>query len=309
MNVAVKEPVYIIIPIHNRKQISLKCLENLNQCGDLQRYHVVVVDDGSTDGTTEAINCLYPDVIVLPGDGNLWWTGAIKKGMEYSYQQGAEYFIWLNDDTLSNKGAIQSLVSVCSLSPNKIVSGQCYATTELKMPTYGGQRKKGLSLNLLYAPQTEVIKCDCMSGNFVCLPRSIIEKIDFPPNEKFPHCLADIVYTWEAKKAGYQLEVLGCAIAVCEFNPLFEGWSSNPIPMKEHWKIINSPKSNLYPPAYWFYSQTFYGWMGIIIFIQGYFRLLLFTIARLILPLYFLKKLKICKNKIITNYKKKLNEQ
>ena len=70
MNVAVKEPVYIIIPVHNRKQITLKCLENLDKSGDLQQYHVVVVDDGSTDGTTEAINNLFPDVKVLPGDGN-----------------------------------------------------------------------------------------------------------------------------------------------------------------------------------------------------------------------------------------------
>ncbi|MFP3345185.1 glycosyltransferase, partial [Halomonas sp. SIMBA_159] len=85
-----------IIPVHNRKNITLKCLETLKQCGDLDRYYTIVVDDGSTDGTSEAITNLYPEVTILTGDGNLWWTGAIRKGMEYAYERGAEYFIWLN---------------------------------------------------------------------------------------------------------------------------------------------------------------------------------------------------------------------
>ncbi len=56
-----------------------------------------------------------------------------------------------------------------------------------------------------------------MSGNLVCLPRSVVEKIGYPLSKQLPHCLADIVYTWEAKKAGYELEVLGDATAVCAF--------------------------------------------------------------------------------------------
>jgi GT2 family glycosyltransferase len=69
--------VYIIIPVHNRKQITIACLENLNTCGDLQKYRVIVVDDGSKDGTAEAIREQYPMVEILTGDGNLWWMGAI----------------------------------------------------------------------------------------------------------------------------------------------------------------------------------------------------------------------------------------
>jgi|YNPMSStandDraft_2_1061718.scaffolds.fasta_scaffold131259_1 GT2 family glycosyltransferase len=40
---------FIIIPVHNRKSITLKCLDNLEKNGDLARFRVVVVDDGSTD--------------------------------------------------------------------------------------------------------------------------------------------------------------------------------------------------------------------------------------------------------------------
>lgn len=40
-----KANVYIIIPVHNRKTITLKCLETLKSNRDLDRYYVVVVDD------------------------------------------------------------------------------------------------------------------------------------------------------------------------------------------------------------------------------------------------------------------------
>jgi len=69
--------VYIIIPVHNREALTLACLENLKANGDLQKYQVIVVDDGSSDRTSEEVKVNYPKFIFLQGNGNLWWTGAI----------------------------------------------------------------------------------------------------------------------------------------------------------------------------------------------------------------------------------------
>lgn len=292
--------VYIIIPVHNRKEITLACLDHLNKIGDLEHYHIVVVDDGSTDGTAAAIQALYPNVKILFGDGNLWWTGAIVKGMQYAYEQGAEFFVWLNDDTLPSKGTLQLLVSKCLESSNKITSAQCYVSTDFKVPTYGGQKKIGLSVKLLYTPPDQILSYDCLSGNLVCLPRSVIKKLGYPPKEKLPHSWADIVYTWEAKQVGYELEVLGNARAVCEFNPLEEGWATSPIPMRKRWALITSPKSNLYPKAYWNYCKIFYKKLAVLLFLQVYFRLIVFTILRSFIPLPIIKKVKLAKDKSLS---------
>ncbi|MBD2124679.1 glycosyltransferase family 2 protein [Trichocoleus sp. FACHB-262] len=298
MNQTKESSVYIIIPVHNRKNITLSCLENLQAIGDLQRYKVIVVDDGSTDGTADAICSLYPTITVLQGDGNLWWTGAIHKGMKYACECGADYFIWLNDDTFPSLNTIPLILAACSQRLNKLVSAQCYDTSNFEHPTYGGQVKNFFSTKLIHTPQEQELECDCMSGNLVCLPRSIVDKIGYPPSAQLPHTLADIVYTWQAKKVGFQLTVLGNATAVCRFNPLEEGWSLSSIPMSDRWKLLSSLKSNLYPPSYWNYCKSFYGLLGIIPFIRVYLNLVLFTIIRWILPLTLIKRLKHIKDTI-----------
>ena len=46
---------YIIIPIHNRKSLTLACLKNLKNNSSLQKYQVIVVVDGSSDRNSEEV--------------------------------------------------------------------------------------------------------------------------------------------------------------------------------------------------------------------------------------------------------------
>ncbi|MFH7245466.1 MAG: glycosyltransferase family 2 protein [Spirulina sp.] len=289
--------VYILIPVHNRKAVTLTCLETLQRHGDLDRYQVVVIDDGSTDGTTEAIQARFPQVTLLKGDGNLWWTGAIVKGMTYAYDQGANFFVWLNDDTLPLAGTLTTLVNHCVQAPKRLAAAQCYADEALTQPTYGGQLKHPLSIELVATPQGQTRPCDCMSGNLVCLPCSIVDDIGYPPADRLPHCRADIVYTLTAKRAGYELSVLGSAVALAVLNPFDQGWAFSEIPMGQRWRQLSSLKSNIHPPTYWVYCKAVFGWLGPLLFVAVYLKLLGFTIARFILPLAWLKQLKTLKDR------------
>jgi GT2 family glycosyltransferase len=293
------EYTYVLIPVHNRKETTLRCLAELQTQKVLEKFKVVVIDDGSTDNTSVEIQMYYPEVNLLSGDGSLWWTGAIRKGMEFAYQNDAKYFIWMNDDTLPSPGSLLHMLEKVSQSEKIIVSGQCYKDMEFQYPTYGGQKKGLLSITLFHTPIGQILPCDCMSGNLVCFPRSVIDEIGLPPADKLPHNMADIVYTWEAKKAGFDLLVCGDATATCEFNPFEEGWSSSPIGMMERWKRITSYKSNLYPTAYWYYCYKFYGVIAPIAFIQAYLTLIIFTILRLFFPLSFLVRLKKIKERFV----------
>lgn len=197
---------YIVIPVHNRKDVTLKCLQHLKQCGDLDQYHTVIIDDGSTDGTAEAINKLYPETTILTGDGNLWWTGAIALGMQYALEQQAEYIIWLNDDCLPAQGTLNTLVEFVQTHPNTIAGAACYlAGTDI--PVENGC----LGRSRLSASPNTVVSVETLAGYCTALPASVCSYIGLPNQKRFPHYKGDDTYILKATKFGFNACIVGNA--------------------------------------------------------------------------------------------------
>ena len=72
--------IAILIPVFNKLDLTIKCIESLLPLIDSKdfknlRAYIVIVDDGSADGTGSWIKTNYPDIILLSGCGNLWWSG------------------------------------------------------------------------------------------------------------------------------------------------------------------------------------------------------------------------------------------
>jgi len=277
---------YIIIPVHNRKNITLKCLETLKANGDLQRYNILIIDDGSTDGTDQAIRAQYPFAKILYGDGNLWWGGGIRKGMEYAYTKGAEYFIWLNDDCYPSQGAIDGLIQYCQSHAKAIVGAQCVDPDTLK-PSYGGIHLCHYKIQSINAEFGTVIECDALNGNLVCLPRSVINTIGYPDSINFPHHYNDFVYTQKARKKGYSLFILHQVKVYCINDSLGTSWLElSPISLVNIWKSLYNNKSYYYWKISLKAYQSFFEFPGIFIyFYNRVFKLLLASLMIIIIPL------------------------
>jgi GT2 family glycosyltransferase len=113
----------VVIPVHNRKAITVACLSQLRNIDHTNAVlDIIVVDDGSTDGTADASRAQSERVTVLEGDGNLWWTGAVNIGVVHALRGTYDYILILNDDLLLDHGFLTEMLNVAKANPGSLVS-------------------------------------------------------------------------------------------------------------------------------------------------------------------------------------------
>lgn len=265
-----KQKLSIIIPVHNRKHITLTCLGNLDQLGYLKSEHIIVIDDGSTDGTSDEISSRFPDVVILPGDGSLWWTGAIRKGMKYAYEEGATCFIWLNDDCLVSAGTFECLEKFVRDNPDSIIGAQGYKDESKSEVLFGGKRRKIPHYSVLQYPMDKTLPCEMLSGNLVCFSRSVVDKISFP-DTSLPHYGGDTLYLVKARKAGFKLFVdthtIPIEIPTKSSDTYPSSWLLYEGPPLSIIRLLFKTQSMLSFKVWWVLLTTEYGIAGSIIFL------------------------------------------
>ena len=98
--------VTVVIPNYNGKKYLDDCLRSLKK-QTYSDFRVIIVDNGSTDGSAEYIMGKYPDVEVIALDENTGFANAVNVGIKAA---DSEYVFLLNDDTVCDERAIEALV-------------------------------------------------------------------------------------------------------------------------------------------------------------------------------------------------------
>ena len=111
-----RERVWIIVLNWNRRDDTLACLESLAQA-DVGGARIVVVDNGSRDGSVEAIPVRFPAVTVLPLPENRGYAGGNNAGMRLALEHGAAAVLLLNNDTAVAPDFLAPLLWVLEGSP------------------------------------------------------------------------------------------------------------------------------------------------------------------------------------------------
>lgn len=251
-----KVTVAAILTCHNRKEKTIICLTDLinqDEIGDVD-LNVYLVDDGSTDGTSDAVKQNFPQVNVLQGDGTLYWNGGMRLAFSEVLKNDYDYYLWLNDDTFLYSDALKLLLETSKNMKQKIGEDVIVTGTIKDIETgevnYGGRNQKSklqpLKFTLLDS-KTEPQQCDTFNGNVVLIPQYLAKEIGNISPEFSKQHGGDFDYGLRAKYAGFESWVAPGIIGTCSSNPLEGTIFDTRLSLKERRKKMNTPHG--VPPA------------------------------------------------------------
>jgi len=102
-------PVYVVTLNWNRREDTLTCLHSLQRLA-YPNYRLLVVDNGSSDGSVEAIRREVPAAEVLVNERNLGFAAGANVGLRHALSLGAGFVFLVNNDTTVHPQALGALV-------------------------------------------------------------------------------------------------------------------------------------------------------------------------------------------------------
>jgi GT2 family glycosyltransferase len=248
----------------------LELLDHISKLSDVHLDEILIVDDGSFDGTYEKVTKNYPSVQIIQGTGQLFWTGSMTLGMSHALKQEADYIFWLNHDCRPTSGAADELKKALELAKVGCAGASCHIA---------GHPENGVNPGLLCnravgnVAKDQILEVDAVNGNFVAFRAEVVRDVGLPDFERFPH-YGDSPYTYKIKKRGFRVLVVGSATADLEYEilrRLSPFWrvalSQKEISEWLNYYIFNI-KSRYFWRAAFFESQAFRGYFGIFGYIK-----------------------------------------
>jgi len=296
--------IAILIPVFNRKEISLNCIRQLKLVDFCQQeVDIIIIDDGSTDGTADAIANEFDDVVLLKGDGDLWWTGAMNKGIEFVLANSYDYVFFLNDDLEFKSDFFISLYEGMRKFPDAIISSiKLIAHSDKQEILTAGFKIKGFFHELnnfmagdLYQPHTlpEFIECDVLTGASLIMPVNVIRKIGMMDDLRFPHNWGDLEYVRRASLSGIRCFVATYSVVMTEFNPNYYLMYLTSASRMDYIKnLFDNHKYNYGFKRVWYMSvmhKPFF--RGVLLFLRRLLGTLRWLLFKLVMPRSMLYKM------------------
>lgn len=200
------ECIYILLPVHNRCKITRKFIESLIQ-QTYDNYHLLLIDDGSVDGTDEMVQALISEdkLTVIKGLGDWWWAGSLQQGLNWLKSQKiqeSDVILMINDDVIFESDFFQSAVSFLRNEPNVLLLSQYYNEEQ------GTVCESGVKANMRYLSFIEADKpenINCLSTRGLFMRWKVCEAIGGFYPRILPHYTSDYEFTMRAHKKGFVL--------------------------------------------------------------------------------------------------------
>ena len=202
--------VSVIVVNWNNWKLTNDCLASLQGL----RYDpsaVIVVDNGSTDGSVKGIRDRFPDVEIIENGANLGFAKGNNAGIRLALQRGAEYVWLLNNDTIVDSNALLALVEKAESDPKigAVGSAVYYMSEPDRLQAWGGGYVNfwlGRPRRFLRPVADE--KIEFVMGASLLMRREALQSVGLL-DERFFMYWEDAEFGFRLRRAGWRLAVAG----------------------------------------------------------------------------------------------------
>lgn len=279
----INEPVWCVITAHNRRDKTVACIGKVlaQRTSESVEVRVVLVYDGSTDGTSQAVHSSHPDVVIATGDGSLFWAGGMRLGIATAIAHGAECLWLVNDDVSFFDDALETMTAALRSPEAADYEERPWVVGPTHNPeggtSYSGWRRHGRlrPRDEKLDPVGRPIPCNSANFNSVLLwadQYRVLGGLD----PHFVHNAGDNDLAYRATRSGIPLLLAADYVGECGTipPPMWQGASAS---LRERFRNLHSVKQH--PPMQSLrFNLRHAGIAGVALFLHPY-----FTISRSIL--------------------------
>ena len=247
------EKVFIVLPVHNRREVTRKFVESLKR-QTYAPYHLILVDDGSTDGTSDMVVAQIDPVTVIHGRGDWWWAGSLQQGLNTvsgMHPDAKDVLLITNDDVLFDDRFIETAVSTLRNRPGSLLLARSRDPATGKIAETGVEADfRALSFKI--AERSENINCLATRGLFLRWSDALTIGAFRP--KLLPHYLSDFEWTIRGRRRGLKCITVR-DVAIVSQPTAISGriTPENASGIVEFMKIVFSKKNHLNPIHWTFF--------------------------------------------------------
>jgi GT2 family glycosyltransferase len=212
---------WLIVLSWNGRGDTLACLRSLRELGSADT-RVVVVDNGSTDGSVEAVREQHPEVDLVENGHNLGFSGGNNAGIRHALEHGATWAVLVNNDAVLAPDAVERLRAAATARPSAgMLAGKLFFDEPPDRIWFAGQRfwpALGYSGRPHGYGRSDAPRyrrpgpTDRAVGAFMAVSRTAVERIGLLDDELFAY-VEDVDWSLRARSAGFEVWFVPDAVA------------------------------------------------------------------------------------------------
>lgn len=196
--------IYVLLPVHNRRSVTMGFARCLAQQTETD-WHLVLVDDGSSDGTAEAVTRMLPRTTVIRGTGRWWWAGSLQQAYLWLKRRDLstdDIVLIANDDTLFDPDFLALARVALARSRRSLLLAQLY-DQDAGLLVEVGVHVDWHAMRFSGVMDPTDVNCLSTRGLFL-FAHEFVQLGGFHPH-LLPHYGSDYEFTIRAHRAGFEL--------------------------------------------------------------------------------------------------------